>query len=76
VVTLIGHVANYTEKSASESAAWRAKGVKGSAEEIEVLLPNGIKRSDEHIAEAAISRLSWDVSVRKDSVSVKVEKAG
>ncbi len=74
VVTLTGHVENYTEKSAAEAAAWRVKGVKGIAEEIAVRLPNSIKRSDEEIAEAAISRLSWDVSIPKDSVSVRVEK--
>jgi osmotically-inducible protein OsmY len=74
VVTLTGHVENYAEKSAAEAAAWRVKGVKGLAEEIEVRLPNSIKRNDEAIAAAAISRLSWDVSIPEDSVSVKVEK--
>jgi osmotically-inducible protein OsmY len=74
VVTLTGHVENYTEKSAAEAATWRVKGVKGLAEEIIVRLPNSINRSDEDIAEAAVSRLSWDVSIPKNSVSVRVEK--
>lgn len=73
VVTLSGHVENYAEKSAAETAAWRVKGVKGLAEELEVRLPNSIKRSDEQIAEAALSRMAWDVSIPDNSVSVKVE---
>ena len=74
VVTLTGHVENYAEKSAAEAAAWRVKGVKGIAEEIAVRLPNSTKRNDEEIVAAVINRLSWDVSIPKDSVSVRVEK--
>jgi osmotically-inducible protein OsmY len=74
VVTLMGHVDSYFQKRAAELAAGRVKGVKAIAEEIEVKLPFDIKRSDEDIAAAAISRLSWDVSVPKDSIKVKVEK--
>jgi osmotically-inducible protein OsmY len=73
VVTLTGHVENYAEKNAAEKAAWRVKGVKGIAEELEVRLPNGIKRSDDEIAEAALSRMSWDVSIPTNAVKVKVE---
>ena len=73
VVTLMGHVDSYFQKSAAEMAAGRVKGVK-AAEEIEVKLPFNIKRSDEDIAAAAISRLSWDVSVPTDAIKVKVEK--
>ena len=73
VVTLSGHVDNYAKKSAAEAAARRVKGVKAVAEEIEVRLPFDTKRSDEEIAAAAIERLSWNVSVPKDSVQVKVE---
>ena len=73
VVTLTGYVENYAEKNAAEKAAWRVKGVKGIAEELEVRLPNSIKRSDEQIAEAALSRMSWDVSIPNNSISVKVQ---
>ncbi len=74
VVTLSGHVDSYAKKRAAETAARRVKGVKAVAEEIEVRLPFETKRSDEEIAAAAIERLSWNVSVPKDSVQVKVEK--
>lgn len=74
VVTLTGHVDSYAKKMAAETAARRVKGVKAVAEEIEVRLPFDTKRSDEDIAEAAIDRLAWNVSVPKDNVSVKVEQ--
>jgi len=74
VVTLSGHVNSYAKKLAAETAAHRVKGVKAVAEEIEVRLPFESKRTDEEVATAAIERLSWTVSVPKDSVQVKVEK--
>lgn len=74
VVTLMGHVDSFFQKRAAESAAGRVKGVKAVAEEIEVKLSSNIKRDDEEIAAAAISRLSWDVSVPKDAIKIKVEK--
>jgi osmotically-inducible protein OsmY len=74
VVALTGHVESYVEKHAAETAAARVKGVKAVAEEIEVRLPFTTKRGDEEIAAAAIERLSWDVSVPRDAIMVKVEK--
>ena len=74
VVTLNGHVQNFSQKLAAEKAAARVKGVKAVAEEIEVKLPFDIKRGDEDIAAAAIERLAWDSSVPRDAVKVRVEK--
>jgi osmotically-inducible protein OsmY len=74
VVTLTGNVDSYAKKMAAERAAHRVKGVKAVAEEIEVRLAFDIKRPDEDIAEAAIDRLAWNVSIPKDSVEVKVEQ--
>jgi osmotically-inducible protein OsmY len=74
VVTLMGHVESYFQKSAAEMAAGRVKGVKGVAEEIEVKLHSSTKRGDDDIAKAAINRLSWNVSVPSDAIKVKVEK--
>jgi len=74
VVTLTGHVENFAEKHAAETAAGRVRGVVAVAEEIEVKLPFERQRGDEEIAAAATERLSWDVSVPKDAVKVKVEK--
>jgi len=53
VVTLTGHVEDYMQKHAAETAAGRVKGVKAVAEELEVKLPFDVKRGDEAIAAAA-----------------------
>jgi osmotically-inducible protein OsmY len=74
VVTLTGHVENYSSKWAAENAARRVKGVKAVAEEIEVRLPFESRRDDGDIASAAINRLAWDVAVPRDAIKVKVEK--
>jgi osmotically-inducible protein OsmY len=74
VVALTGHVESFVEKHAAETAAGRVKGVRAVAEELEVRLPFETKRGDEEIAAAAIERLSWDVSVPRDAIKVKVEK--
>jgi osmotically-inducible protein OsmY len=73
VVTLTGHVCNYAQKHAAETAAGRVKGVKAVAEELEVRLAFDAKRDDGDIAAAAIDRLAWDVSVPRDAVEVKTE---
>ena len=73
VVTLTGHVSNYMQKHAAEKAAARVKGVKGVVEELKVNLLSGMVRSDENIANAALDRLAWDVSVPADAIKVKVE---
>jgi len=74
VVTLTGHVNTYWQKQAAETAVGRVQGVKALAEEIKIRLPIHVKRSDDEIAAAALSRLSWDISIPKDAVKVKVEK--
>ena len=73
VVTLTGHVSNYMQKRAAEKAAARVKGVKGVVEELKVNLISGMVRSDENIANAALDRLAWDVSVPANAIKVKVE---
>lgn len=73
VITLMGHVDAYAEKAAAEVAAGRVKGVKAIAEEIEVKLPSLSKRDDGEIASAAINRMSWDTSIPKDAVKVKIQ---
>jgi osmotically-inducible protein OsmY len=74
VITLTGHVENYSSKWAAERAAHRVKGVKAVAEEIEVRLPFDSQRDDGEIASAVINRLVWDVSVPRDAITVTVEK--
>ena len=74
VVTLSGHVTNYAQTHAAETAARRVKGVKAVAEEIEVRLPFDLQRTDEGIAAAVIDRIAWDVTIPKDVISVQVAK--
>jgi osmotically-inducible protein OsmY len=73
VVTLTGKAANYAEKVAAEKAAKRVAGVKAVAQEIEVELPAFHKRSDSDIATAALNFLSWETTLSKDTITVKVE---
>ena len=72
VVTLSGHVADYAQKVAAERAAWRVKGVKAIAQEIEVRLPNARKQNDDEIARRALDIMAWNTLVPKDRVRVKV----
>ena len=59
VVTLSGHVSSYAEKFAAERAAKRVQGVLAVANELEVKLSTGSRRTDEDIAAAVIpGRLS------------------
>lgn len=74
VVTLSGHTETYAAKYAAERAALRVRGVKAVAQEIEVRLPNHVKRADDEIAQAALHRLGWDGSLDESDIKVKVEK--
>jgi osmotically-inducible protein OsmY len=74
VVTLSGHVDNYSAKSAAETATGRVKGVKAVVEELEVRLPSFIKKHDDEIAAIALSRFEWATSVPDGAIKVKVEK--
>jgi len=74
VITLSGHVENFEEKYAAEKAVRRVRGVKAIAEEIDVQLPFERQRGDDAIAEAAIDRLAWDISIPRDAIMGKVEK--
>ena len=58
VVTLSGHVPNYAQKLAAESAAKRVKGVRAVAVDIEVRLPFDGKHDDDEIAKRAANVLT------------------
>ena len=73
IVTLRGSVPHYFEKSSAENAAQRVAGVRAVADEIEVNMMGSYERSDEQIAEAALSALKWSYSAPKD-IKVTVEK--
>ncbi len=73
IVTLRGSVPHYFEKSQVEDAAQRVGGVRAVADELEVNILGSFLRSDEQIAEAALSALQWSYTVPKD-LKITVEK--
>lgn len=72
IVRLTGHVANYAQKVAAETAVKRVKGVRGYVEDLAVRT-SAASFTDEAIAGRAANMLDWDVSVPKAAVKVKVE---
>jgi len=74
VVTLSGCVRCFPEKWAAERAVKRVKGVKAMAEDIQVILPGSVERSDTEIAYAAETALEWNTMVPQDKVKIIVEK--
>ncbi len=73
VVTLAGHVPSVLQKSAAERAAWRVKGVKAIAQDIEVRCPDDKKISDDEIAGRALAILDWNSAIPAESVRVRVQ---
>jgi len=73
VVSLSGSVEDFSQKRAAEKATLRVAGVKALAEEIDVKLMIGNKRTDAEIAQASVNALKWNNSVPEDAVKVKVE---
>jgi osmotically-inducible protein OsmY len=72
VVTLTGHVSNYSEKFAAERATQRVKGVRAIAQEIEVRYPSDKKTADDEIAKRALNILRWSALVPQE-IQVKVQ---
>ena len=70
VVTLTGSVETYPQKSGAERAALRVAGVKAVANQIEVKLSSGDRRTDEDIARTAAKVLEWNVVLPKDIQAV------
>jgi osmotically-inducible protein OsmY len=74
VVMLTGNVHSYSEKWDSEKIAKRVYGVKGVANDLEVVLEGDAHRDDGDIARSALSALTWNFSIPKDKIKVSVSK--
>jgi osmotically-inducible protein OsmY len=74
VVTLTGSVSSYAEKLIAEDAAKRVFGVRAVANDVQVQLRDGHKRTDTEIAKAAIDALRWHSMVPDEWIKVTVEK--
>jgi osmotically-inducible protein OsmY len=72
VVTLTGQVSSYAERWKAERTVERVTGVRGIADELEVI-PAG-EHSDTDIARAAVDALKWDITVPSDRIKVKVDR--
>jgi osmotically-inducible protein OsmY len=72
LVALAGHVNSYRDKLQVENAAKTVAGVRGIANEIDVVLGAPSKRSDQEIAAATLSMLRSSVSVPANTVTVTV----
>jgi osmotically-inducible protein OsmY len=72
VVTLTGHIPSYAEKYGAEKAAKRVYGVKAVADELDVKLAGGSKRTDEDIAQACVSALQASYPVPDENIKVVV----
>lgn len=74
IVTLTGHVANYTEKVTARDVVQRVKGVRGIADRLEIRLMNQKKTADDEIAARAIAIIDWDTTIPESDVQVVVSK--
>jgi osmotically-inducible protein OsmY len=74
VVTLSGWVDSYVKKWAAEQAAYRVRGVKAIANDIEVRLPTSAERADPDLAAAATRALEWDALVPSQNIHVTVTR--
>jgi len=74
VITLTGNVRSYSEKWNAEKIAKRVLGVKGVANEVEVVIEEGEHRDDGDIARSAITALDWNFAIPKNKLKVLVTK--
>lgn len=74
IVTLMGTVDFWAEKSAADRAAHRVFGVKVVTNKIEVKLPIPYERTDADIAKVSVEAIQWHVFVPRDRIQVSAEK--
>jgi osmotically-inducible protein OsmY len=73
VVTLSGQVNSFAKKYAAVRAVERVAGVRAIAEDVSVVLPMSLKRTDTDVAHAVVSTLKWDVQVPDEKVKARVD---
>lgn len=73
VVTLSGKVDTYLKKLTAEKAAKRVAGVKAIAEDIQVGIIPGLRKTDAEIAEAVLNALQWHTVIQEEKVKIQVE---
>ncbi len=73
VVTLTGHVSNYSEKWNAETAAQRIAGVKALVIDMDIILPKLSIRTDADIAQSVENILRWKTFLPEDAVKIMIE---
>jgi len=73
-VTLNGFVPSYREKWDAVRVAKRVTGVTAIADDIEVKLPDSVRRTDRDIDVAAISQLEWATTMPKGTIAIIVRE--
>lgn len=74
VATLSGHVDSFAKKFAAIHAAERVSGVRAVADELKVMLPAELKKTDTEIAHAIVNALAWDIEVPNDKIVSRVDE--
>lgn len=59
---------------AAERAAWRVRGIKGLAQNVEVRPTGHKRRADDEIAQRAVNILAWNTQFSHDAVRVRVSE--
>ena len=71
-VTLNGYATSYGEKWDAVRAAKRVHGVQAVADDIEVILPDSLRRTDGDIAAAAANQINWCTTIPAKAVNITV----
>ena len=71
-VTLNGYATSYGEKWDAVRAAKRVHGVQAVADDIEVILPDSLRRIDGDIAAAAANQINWCTTIPAKAVNITV----
>jgi osmotically-inducible protein OsmY len=72
VVTLTGTITSWAKRVAAERAARRVRDVLDIINDITVMMPGGLTRTDAEIAEAVRHALQWDAFVLDDTITSTV----
>jgi osmotically-inducible protein OsmY len=73
-VTLNGFATSYGEKWDAVKAVKRIAGVKAIADDIEVKVPESLRRNDGDIAAAAANQIEWSTTIPQGAVQVTVSE--
>jgi osmotically-inducible protein OsmY len=66
-------VDKYGKKSAAENATKKIAGVRAVAEEIQVGISPGLRKTDTEIAAAVATVLGWHIAIQADKIRIRVE---